>query len=363
MRLESARELKRSLLEHELLPLVARSAHAVARARAGSLGDAKVIGAVRASRASTPPWGSRAVAAGPVASKDERQRAIAIGIAPRSRGAQGYQIAVRVQRRSLLDHSLVERIRKQARNEVDVRYVGRIQKHSGLRGRLRPLHVGTSVAHHLVTAGTLGAFVKDSRGRALILSNNHVLANEDRCARHDAILQPGPLDGGLKPADIVGFLERWVRLSPHSPNRVDAAVARLAKEIEVTGNSYAISARRRLQVSGSVVVPDDGIDVVKLGRSTEYRRGRVSAIDVDYVVVAYDIGNLTFMGQIEIESSHRDKAFSDGGDSGSLIMTPDGEPLGLLFAGADTGGRFGTGLTYANPISDVLSALKVNLLS
>jgi hypothetical protein len=34
-----------------------------------------------------------------------------------------------------------------------------------------------------------------------------------------------------------------------------------------------------------------------------------------------------------------------------------------LFAGSDTGGRNGTGLTYANPIHPVLNELKATLLS
>ena len=87
----------------------------------------------------------------------------------------------------------------------------------------------------------------------------------------------------------------------------------------------------------------------------------MTAFDLDNVVVNYDIGNLRFDGQIEIEGAGT-TGFSDGGDSGSLIWTTgDHLAVGLLFAGGDTGGSNGQGLTFANPIGDVLDRLKVNL--
>jgi hypothetical protein len=43
--------------------------------------------------------------------------------------------------------------------------------------------------------------------------------------------------------------------------------------------------------------------------------------------------------------------FSQGGDSGSLIMDMDGRPVALLFAGSDV-------ITLANPIGLVMDSLK-----
>ncbi len=70
---------------------------------------------------------------------------------------------------------------------------------------------------------------------------------------------------------------------------------------------------------------------------------------------------LRFDNQIEIEGSGT-KTFSDGGDSGSLIFNEDNEGVGLLFAGGDSGGTNGMGLTYANPLRTVLDSLKVDLV-
>jgi hypothetical protein len=106
---------------------------------------------------------------------------------------------------------------------------------------------------------------------------------------------------------------------------------------------------------------DDGTEVAKLGRTTELRRGNVTAFELDNVVVRYDLGDLRFDNQIEIEGAGTE-SFSDGGDSGSVIVVADTrEAIALLFAGGDVGGSNGKGLTYANPLHTVLDKLKIDL--
>jgi hypothetical protein len=46
-----------------------------------------------------------------------------------------------------------------------------------------------------------------------------------------------------------------------------------------------------------------------------------------------------------------------------LIVNDDLMAVALLFAGGDSGGTNGMGLTYGNPIRAVLDALKVDLLT
>lgn len=72
---------------------------------------------------------------------------------------------------------------------------------------------GVSIGHPKITAGTLGAMVKDrTTGDRLILSNNHVIAASNDGKKGDPILQPGPMDGGTNPADAVATLERYIEL-------------------------------------------------------------------------------------------------------------------------------------------------------
>ena len=106
---------------------------------------------------------------------------------------------------------------------------------------------------------------------------------------------------------------------------------------------------------------DKGISVAKVGRTTGVTRGTVTAFELDNVTIGYDHGNATFDGQIEIEGAGT-LPFSQGGDSGSLVVDQDCKALGLLFAGGDTGGTNGRGLTYANPIQAVLQALSITLI-
>ena len=103
-----------------------------------------------------------------------------------------------------------------------------------------------------------------------------------------------------------------------------------------------------------------GDAVHKVGRTTGVRHGRVTAFELDGVAVEYDIGVISFDDQIEIEGGGN-RAFSDAGDSGSLIVDGEMRAGALLFAGGDHGGSNGKGLTYANPIGAVLQALNVKL--
>lgn len=255
----------------------------------------------------------------------------------------------------------IEAIRKRAKGEVDVRYVGRVVKRAvpWYQRRNRPLRIGGSIGHYNITAGTLGCFVRSRADEAtLILSNNHVLADENRGKAGDAILQPGADDGGRNHADVVGKLVRFARVKRAGANLVDCAVASLKDGVKFRGTR--ISTLGNLSGLGDEILENEAA-VAKAGRTTGTTRGRVTAFELDNVVVGFDVGDLRFDNQIEIEGAGAGP-FCDGGDSGSLIVDGDCRAVALLFAGSDQGGTNGRGLTYANPIRAVLDALKVDLL-
>ena len=184
-----------------------------------------------------------------------------------------------------------------------------------------------------------------------------VLANENRRRPGDAILQPGAYDRGRNPADVIGALVKAVRLKTRGSNLVDCAVASVKDTIRY--NETALRGLGRLAGSGGPVSVE-GLALAKAGRTTGVTRGRVTAFELDNLVVGYDVGNLRFDDQIEIEGTG-DHPFSDGGDSGSLIVDEDMLGVALLFAGGDQGGANGQGLTYANPLATILAALKGDL--
>jgi len=100
--------------------------------------------------------------------------------------------------------------------KTDVVEVGYLQALNTINPRqaFRPtIPGGVSIGHPRITAGTLGAMVKDrTTGDRLILSNNHVIAASNDARNGDPILQPGPTDGGTNPTDAVAKLERFIEL-------------------------------------------------------------------------------------------------------------------------------------------------------
>ncbi|MFQ5506999.1 MAG: hypothetical protein ACE5F1_19690, partial [Planctomycetota bacterium] len=238
------------------------------------------------------------------------------------------------------------------------RVVGPVHKQASRvpwhRQRNRPLRIGGSVGHFEITAGTLGCFVSREAdgGEEFLLSNNHVLADENQARRGDAILQPGPADGGRRVEDRVGELHRFPRLTKGRRNHVDCAIARMIEGIEYHDND--LDGRTLKGVRTRAL--DEGEPVFKIGRTTGYREGKVTAIELDNVQVGYDMGVLVFDDQIEIAPRELGTPFSLGGDSGSLIWDGDARAVGLLFAGN------GSDATYANPIRRVLSALEAELV-
>jgi len=349
MHIDSAREVKSSLLKQYLKPIV------VAPAKLGALAVA-----ARAAKQVVPSYlALRTIGARAVDKVDPIQRSISLGVA--RKGPNNFRLAIRIQTRALEMAPLVEAFVKHAKGEADVVYIGRIVKRQvpWTQQRLRPLEIGGSIGHFKITAGTLGCFVRKRSGSAVrILSNNHVLANENAAKKGDAIIQPGRYDGGVKGKDTVGSLDTFVRLLRNRTNYVDCALAALKVGIEFQSGMI----RDLGQLAGlAPAVLDLDAPVEKVGRTSEHTRGRVTAFELDNVVVGYDIGNLRFDNQIEIEGAD-DGPFSQGGDSGSLIVDADHRGVALLFAGGDEGGSNGKGLTFANPIHTVLDELRVDLI-
>jgi hypothetical protein len=282
----------------------------------------------------------------------------AIGIVPGKKNS--YKLAVRVARKSEVNSPEVERIRHRAKNEIELRVTGRIRPQVSLwpRKRFRPALAGTSVGHVDITAGTLGYFAR--RGDTLgFISNNHVLANTNAGKVGDIIVQPGPLDRKADGDDAIGFLEHFVPLRESGANFIDCAFARF--DDEHVPEQFDLAIRDIGRLTGINEDVDAGMVVRKYGRTTALTKGKITAVELDNVLIGFDVGDLRFDDQIEIEGSGT-TAFSQGGDSGSIIVDSKRRAIGLLFAGGSEGGKNGKGLTYACPITPVLEALGCELL-
>jgi hypothetical protein len=215
--------------------------------------------------------------------------------------------------------------------------------------RTRPVRPGYSIGHFKITAGTIGAGCYDLSSlpgippRYYILSNNHVLANSNDANIGDPVLQPGPFDGGAMPRDVVGRLSRFVPIRFGGQcNYVDAALAELPFEMidrDVYWSGYPASAAKAAEV---------GMLLKKTGRTTSFTTGRVAAVAAT-VNVNYGGGQVAkFCNQILTTN------MSAGGDSGSLVLDFDNNPVGLLFAGSSVA-------TILNPIALVQLSLQVRI--
>jgi hypothetical protein len=298
--------------------------------------------------------------------------------------------------------------------KTDVVEVGYLRAYDSPRDRFRPeIPSGVSIGHYKITAGTLGTIVTDKNtGEKLILSNNHVLANSNNALVGDAILQPGPADGGQNPADMVARLERFIQIrfvdEPDTPpptptpgptpppggggtgtcdilsvitaliNGLAALLGshqRLAPVAATMPRPTSVSTTITAQVptnevDAAVAKPLDptkftgeilgigqisgtkapalGMKVRKSGRTTGYTEGTITLLNAT-VNVAYGSRTARFTGQVITGP------ISQGGDSGSLIVdATENKAVGLLYAGSSLS-------TIFNPIDRVLSALQINI--
>lgn len=332
MQLDSVRELKSSLHESVVLPLAARATA-----------------------------GFYSLAAQPARPQVlSNYRSLALGVIRRK--TKDFVLAVRIQQRMLENSAEVERIRKEAKGEADVRYIGKAGKCAvpWFRQQNRPLRMGSSVGHFKVTAGSIGCFVTNAQtdeNSVMVLSNNHVLADENRAKKGDAILQPGATDGGKNSDDAVARLERFIRLQTAATNRMDCAVATIENGMESSPDMTGIGKIAGVDRTGLY----EQELVSKVGRTTGLTNGRIRAFELDDFTAGFDLGNLKFDNVIEIEGAD-DAPFAQGGDSGSLVLNQAREGVGLVFATTDIGGKNGKGYTYATPLAPILEKLRVKLL-
>ncbi len=263
---------------------------------------------------------------------------------------------------------------------TDVLETGVINALQDPTGRFRPAPGGVSVGHRFITAGTLGCWVKKN-DEFHILSNNHVLANSNDANIGDSILQPGSHDSGVHPRDQIAELTEFIPIDfDGGDNLVDAAIAK-AVEVENGGSFCPFAAtvasflNRGASTMGSktrmkpvkISDIDDivlneilnigvvnefqegvlGMDVQKMGRTSGLTQDTISQVDVS-VRVNYGNGRSAyFVDQLMTGD------MSDGGDSGSLVVSMDNKAVGLLFAGSEIS-------TVINRIQHVFSALSIS---
>lgn len=250
---------------------------------------------------------------------------------------------------------------------VKVWVTGRLMVYSDPTKRQRPAPMGFSVGHPAITAGTIGARVRDAQGRVYILSNNHVLANSNNAQIGDPEYQPGPFDGGTSADQIATLTDfQTISFAANGANTIDAAIAQSSTDLL----DNAVPADEGYGMPNSAIWGDAdgnglfdnrdallGVNVQKYGRTTHLTHGQITGVNAT-VIVCYEVSGFTctktarYVDQLIISPG----TFSGGGDSGSLIVTDDANlnPVALLFAGSST-------VTIGNRIDLVLNRFGVTI--
>lgn len=236
--------------------------------------------------------------------------------------------------------------------ELDVIEIGLLQLES-FTSRVRPTMPGCSVGHSKITAGTLGLVVRhEESGEMVILSNSHVLANEGDATQGDHILQPGQLDGGQIPDDVIGDLVDWVPFEFSDTgftNLVDAAIASVSRE-------HVIDAIRLIDVTPVKVNAETkrGDVVRKVGRTTDETTGVVQDVNAKLKLEYRVPGAGGTKKRVGLTDQVLCTRYTQSGDSGAAVLNDRDELVGLHFAGSSSASVF-------NKIGNVFTLLKLRL--
>jgi hypothetical protein len=150
------------------------------------------------------------------------------------------------------------------------------------------------------------------------------------------------------------------------PNRADAALVRLNPDVPTIGNTIPnlsgcpFAGMKLAQEAIDRESLDFNMSVGKIGRTTGYTQGTITALSMRNLAVQSTDGTFIFDDLIEIAGDEPDH-FSSAGDTGALVFTiPDLTPIGLVVAG--TLSSAGERLTYVCWLDQILSLFKIELM-
>lgn len=225
------------------------------------------------------------------------------------------------------------------------------------RERIRPIVGGVTISPlNANFVGTLGCFLlrpNVDTEEIFVLSNNHVLANVDRLPQGTRIVQPGPEVPPFltNPNDAFASLHTTIPLQfptgSTQPvfNRFDAAIANVTDgQIIQRGSMFGMLRAGQPNPNNApiydpsrVVSPEPDMRVMKMGRTTGFTRGRITATNVQGVEVNYgtqQFPRIAVFRGVTVIVGDGGNPFSLPGDSGSVILEEaTGHPVALLFAG------------------------------
>jgi len=210
-----------------------------------------------------------------------------------------------------------------------------------LRGRRRPLEVGTSVGTSQLLGGTICCFVKPREGGSQrFLLGGRVLA----AAIGEEIVQPAKEDGGKFPDDIIAKVSDVLPEGVPTIGQESLRIFAVLAELSVPTSSRIGSLGELRQTSETYT---QNQEVLIVGKSTGVTKGVINS-------VASSLPDRGLEGLIQIGIQTADNPLMHAGDNGAPVLTPDGRLLGMIVDWSSSG-------VFAMPIRTIFDALGVEL--
>lgn len=223
-------------------------------------------------------------------------------------------------------------------------------------------------------AGTLGCLVRDATGQLFGLSNNHVSGACSYAPSGLPVIAPGILD--VSPTNphpfTLGIHTRQLPMHVGDPSSIDHAQNSDAALFQIVNPAVISSMQRRhYDTPSSVMDLVPGMQVQKVGRTTDLKAGVVMGEVIGAMPINYAAGQYGFSGAVYFEPlwvvHGVGDVFSEGGDSGSLVTHVDAagirHAVGLVVAGCTDNSAPGGKRSIILPLRSILDRLNVQLVA
>lgn len=223
-------------------------------------------------------------------------------------------------------------------------------------------------------AGTLGCLVRDAAGQLFGLSNNHVSGACSYAPTGLPVIAPGILD--VSPSNphpfTLGIHTRQLPMHVGDPSSIDHTQNSDAALFQILNPAVISSMQRRhYDTPATVMDLEPGIQVQKVGRTTDLKSGVVLGEIVGAVPINYAAGHYGFSGAVYFEPlwvvHGVGDLFSDGGDSGSLVTHVDGagvrHAVGVVVGGCADNSAPGGKRSIILPLRSILNRFNVELVA
>lgn len=207
----------------------------------------------------------------------------------------------------------------------------------------RPMPPGYSIGIPEAGAGTAGLIVvkKEDNSKVFILSNNHVLIQNNRS--FPSIIQQGATDGGTLSDNKIGSACEFIPLKD-SPNvnTVDGALARPDRAADLDPDYPGVG-----EVPGHYNQVVLGWEMEKVGKRTGHGTGKITSISWSGI-----ISGRKWENQVVVTNS--EERIGLPGDSGQVWLKKDDHHAGLVHHAGTSDGD----ISISYPIHWALTAFK-----